>query len=380
MTSDVGAALRLLGRTQVRSGDSFTKVADAPGFVQQRSGLVVPDRFARGVDTPTRRKGEDVAIKFYYPVGHPRLHVVDHLNLDAIGPVGRTDEVSTLRTCILVPPTALAGEFTDSPGAGEQRINTHRAFCNHAWRVRELLKRGTTVYLLRQPVHATEGSFATDIATAIGNDMVLSSPLLDVRRAELAAYSGGQRIDDDGRDDGPIEWGDVLQATRDGVHYVMQGWNSMRGTEQSLERLERYLFSRRKEGKESVHVPIHLDGADTLHHDYAAGVAGKPEDGTRCLLVAPHAFADKNELAFLQWIFEASDQNVKTVTKEEMLAGACNISCLNPREVFQAEHRLTEGTGEFMRSRNINVLRHPYEHGKKSGNDHCGMGQALRAE
>jgi N-dimethylarginine dimethylaminohydrolase len=379
MSLEVGEALRVLKRTNVR-GDVVSSDGAAPsqaGPKQQRSKIIIPDQLdvARYAH---RTLAEDVAAKHYYPLGHPRLHVVRHLDLNKIGPVGRYDEVAPLKTVILTMPTALAGAFDGSPNAKVRpRINTHRAFQDHARLTREVLKRDATVYLLIQPWQATEASFSTDVTTGVGKWIVVSSPLEGVRREELKAYSGGWRLDDDGRKDGPVEFGDTLQAWRDGVHYFIQGYNSMRGDTNSIERVAAMIHAMRKQGANTVHVPVKLAGEDTLHIDYASNYAG--EGAKRSMLVAPHAFADANDIERLMDIFEVPKGGLFVVGYEDMLQGAANISCPNPREVFMGDDAPTDAVADFFRSRGLEIVRLPFQHKKKDGRYHCAMGQAHRA-
>lgn len=369
----------MLGRTQVRGAPAFSPSQGSSSPVQQRPGIAVSDGFDRPPigDSAERRAAIQVVAKHYYPIGHPRLHVVENINLDKIGPVGRVDEVGTLKTCILVMPTALAGQFDHSPNAASgPKINTHRAFVGHARLVREMLDRGATVYLLVHPAAATEASFATDITTAIANKVVVSSPLQSARRLELQRFSGGLWLDADGRKDGPVEWGDTLQATRNGVHYVIQGVGSMRGDSNSIDRMARLVHGLRQEGRNIEHVAIQLAGADTLHLDYAVNYAGQGK--SRSMLVAPHAIANPNDVTRLQELFEVGDRGVMTVSREAMLRGAANISCPNPREAFMSEDRATERPAEFLSSRGVGVIRFPFQHFKKDGLFHCVMGQILR--
>jgi N-dimethylarginine dimethylaminohydrolase len=318
-----------------------------------------------------------VLLRHYYRYGHTRLHVVRSVDLDTIGPVGRRDEVSPLAKAVLAVPHALAGDYRFSPLAAHgPRINTHRALTDHARLVTALLDRGCEVFLLLQPNVATEAVYATDIVTGIADVAVVGSALHPARRAEQRIFRGGIRLDVDVPAPGSVEWGDTLHATRGGVHYLVQGYNSMRGTSESVTRVAKLIACLNERGAAIEHVPVELSGSDTLHLDYAANYAGVGR--TRSMLVAPDAIADNNMIDRLQWIFSVPSGGVFEVDRRSMLDAAANISCPNPREVFIADNRATKPAQAFLASRGLTVTPLPFHMTRKDGALHCCIGQLLR--
>lgn len=382
MSLDVGGALAVIERTQVRAEPPSPDPA-APKqkqSVMQTPKRVGNDGFVRLArsERDERQAAFNVLLRHFYPVGHPNLRVVDKLDLGAIGSVGRVDEVGKLTKAVLVAPHALSGDFFASPltSEGNVRIDTQRAFTDHARFARELLDRGTLVYLLKQPGGATEAVYATDAATGFEDQVVVSSPREQQRRYELLAYTGGIQLDRDFPGKGPVEWGDMLRAVRDGKRYVVQGYNSMRGTIDSVERVARLVHHFQKQGAPIVHVPIQLAGAKTLHLDYATNYAG--QGATRSMVVAPHAIADQNDIARLQWIFGASERNTKTVGPEAMLRAAANIACPNPGEAFVVDNPYGRETADFLQSRGVSIILLPFHMEEKDGLFHCCLGQLER--
>ena len=335
---------------------------------------------AQSASAVERRAQLQLIANAFYPVGHPNLHIATHLDLNAIGPVGRYDEVGTLKTVGLTMPHALAGEYRKSPKAkAAPAIDLTLALEHHAALTRFFLERGTKVFLMLQDDRASEAVYNTDIATAIGSSIVVASPLEQERILERAAYSGGTSMAPAPRGKvAAVEFGDFLLARRGDVIYALQGYGSMRGTEASVDRLAATLKRiKLDKGLNIQHVPIHLKGADTLHLDYATNYAGA--GATRSMLVCPDAIADQNDIERLRWIFEASDRGVFTVSMPEMLDAAANISNYSPSETLIAANEKTEATAEFLRSRGITVHASPFHMTEKDGSYHCCVGQYLRA-
>ncbi len=382
MGLDIGVALHVVDRTQVRAPGAAPepRAAKVKQAVMQQPKIVASDGVVRLPRTAKaeRQAALDALLRHYYPVGDARLRVCRTLNLDAIGRVGRRDEVGKLTKAALAIPHALSGDFFGSPltSEGDVRIDTHLAFTHHAKLVRDLLERGCEVYLMVQPGGATEAVYNTDVVTGIADKAVVSSLRWQQRRFEQAAYSGGVQLDRDVPGKGSIEWGDTLQAVRNGKHYLLQGFSSMRGTLESVERLGRLVHRLNQDGANIVHVPIQLAGDKTLHLDYAANYAG--QGATRSMLIAPHAIANQNDIERMQWIFGVPDGGTLVIPPDAMLHAGANIACPNPGEVFVADNEHCAATADFLARRGIVVILSPFHMTLKDGAYHCCIGQLLR--
>ena len=382
MSLDVGGALRVVDRTQVRGAAPSTdpKATRADRVLMQQPKVVAADGVVRLPRTARaeRTAALDALLRHYYPVGHGKLRIVSKLDLDGIGRVGRRDEVGKLTKAVLAIPHALSGDFFGSPltSEGNVRIDTHLAFSHHAKLVRDLLERGCEVFLMVQPGGATEAVYNTDVVTGIADKAVVSSLRWAQRRFEQLAYTGGLQLDRDVPGKGSVEWGDTLQAVRGGKHYLLQGFSSMRGNLDSVERLGRLVHRLNKDGANIVHVPIQLAGEKTLHLDYAANYAG--QGATRSMLVAPHAIADQNDIDRMQYIFDVRDGGVLSIPPEDMLHAGANIACPNPGEVFVADNQHCAATAEFLTRRGVFVILSPFHMTLKDGAYHCCIGQLLR--
>ncbi|MEZ0313389.1 MAG: hypothetical protein ACAI38_16580, partial [Myxococcota bacterium] len=227
MRLDVGRALHVVDLTQVGSSRAIAEphLLEVKQAVMQQPKIVSNDGLVRLPKTfqAERQAALAALLRHYYPVGHAGLHVCSKLDLDAIGRVGRRDEVGKLAKAALAIPHALSGDFFGSPltSEGDVRIDTHLAFTHHAKLVRDLLERGCEVYLMVQPGGATEAVYNTDVLTAIADWLVVSSLRWQQRRVEQLAYTGGIQLDRDVPGKGSIEWGDTLQVVRGGKHYLL---------------------------------------------------------------------------------------------------------------------------------------------------------------
>ncbi|MBC7794056.1 MAG: hypothetical protein H7Z43_10140 [Clostridia bacterium] len=216
----------------------------------------------------------DVLLHKYYPVGHPRLRVVSGaLNLDAIGKVGRRDEVGLLRKAVLAMPHALAGHYLHSPTAATMRsINTHRAFKQHADLVKTLLEHGVKVYLMRMPHGATEAMYCMDPVSAIANTVMVFNMAKPARKLETPFYQGGSRM----QPGASAEGGEHLQAFHKGAIHYIQRFDSLRANGQSVEAVKFFLHQLAlKRGHVIEHHAIRLRGENTLHLDCVTNYFGK---------------------------------------------------------------------------------------------------------
>lgn len=322
-------------------------------------------------------------INAYYPVDHPNLHVSDEpLNLNRIGGVGRKDETGRLKKVALAPPYALGGEWRFSPMAQAKgfEFDLDSALRQHVALTEFFLERGVQVYLQVHPAEASEAVYATDTVTGIGKTALIGNPKHDARKLETKAYTGGVRLERFGGEAGPIEFGDVQLFEKDGVQYVFQGFNSWRGTKKSIQAMDEALADLQARGLIGayVHVPVELSGDGTLHLDYVFSYAG--EGDQRVMLIHEEGLKDPKMVQRLADILDVPDERVIRVDKEQMFAGAANLSSFDPSEVLYIDNEHTRPVAEKMRSFGLKVTAFPYSQmSQKDGTLHCSIGQLQRA-
>ncbi len=322
-------------------------------------------------------------LKAYYPFDHPKLHVSeDPLNLNRLGGVGRKNENGRLLKVALSPPYALAGEWRFSPMAQAKgfEVDLDQAFEQHARLTKYLLDRGVEVYLQIQPEAASEAVYATDVVTGIGKTAMIGNPKHEARRLETKGYTGGIRLERFGGETGPIEFGDVQLFEKDGVQYVFQAFNSWRGTQKSVEAMGDALEEMKKRGLigEYQHVPIELTGEGTLHLDYVFGYAGDGDQ--RGMVVHPEGLKDPKIVDRLAEILDVPEERVIRIDTDAMLAGAANLSSLDPTEVLYLDNEYTRVVADQLRSFGLTVTMFPYDQmSQKDGTTHCSIGQLARA-
>ena len=321
-------------------------------------------------------------VRAYYPIDHPNLHIVDDgLNLDRLPGLGRTDETGRLRKVALAVPYALGGEWKFSPLAQAKgfEFDLDKALEQHSRLTKFLLDRGVEVYLQLQPEGASEAVYATDSVTGVGKTAFIGNPKHEARKLETDAYEGGVPLAKFGGADGPIEFGDVLLFHKDGKQYVFQGYNSWRGTTESIEAMRVALSFLERQGQvdEVVHVPIELSGEGTLHLDYVFNYAGTGDK--RIMTVYPEGLADPSQADALARILDVPEERVIRVTKEEMLDGAANLSSFGPDEVMYIDNAHTARVAAEMRKHGLNVTQFEYDQmSQKDGTLHCCIGQLDR--
>lgn len=303
------------------------------------------------------------------------------LDLRKIGSVGRTDEVGPLKKVALAVPYALGGEWTFSPLAKSHgfEFDLNRALEQHVKLAQTFLERGVQVYLLVQPEGASEAVYATDTVTALGKAVLIGNPKHDARRLETDKYKGGVALSSFAGSGAPIEFGDVLLASRGGFQQVIQAFQSWRGTPESIEAMEkalRYLRSRDLIGP-FEHLGVELSGEETLHIDYVTNYAGAGSQ-RRMTLYEP-GIADPEAVGRIMRSLGVEDPQVIAISKEEMLAGAANIESIDPKTVLVIDNPGTQRVIEELRRAGLEVITLPFDQmSQKDGTVHCCTGQLLR--
>ncbi|MBC7792691.1 MAG: hypothetical protein H7Z43_03200 [Clostridia bacterium] len=316
----------------------------------------------------------DVLLHEYYPVRHPQLHVVPGaLNLDAIGPVGRRDEVGVLRKAVLAMPHALAGHYLHSPTAATMKsINTHRAFKQHAGLVETLLANDVEVYLMRMPHGATEAMYCMDPVSAIANTVMVFNMAEPARKLETPLYQGGSRM----KPGASAEGGDHLQVFHEGAIHYLQGFNSLRANEESVVAVKDFLLQL-KSRHAIEHHAISLQGENTLHLDCVVNYFG--EGASRGLVVCEESITNQNDITLLQRLTQTPDERVLVVTREQAERGATNFANLSPQKLMIPDSKYTKLVADFAKSLGIEVVLLKFdESDKKDGWVRCNIGQLLR--
>ncbi len=320
-------------------------------------------------------------VRAYYPVDHPKLHVVSGvIDLDRVG-VGRKDETGRLRKVALSVPYALGGEWKFSPMAQAKgfEFDLSKALEQHATLCRFLLDRGVEVHLSLQVQGASEAVYNTDVVTAIGRTAMIGRPKHEARGLERDGYTGGVDLARFAGPKAPIEFGDVILFERDGKQYVFQGYDSWRGTEASIEAMGHALEYMKRAGQigEYEHVPVRLSGEGTLHLDYVFNYAGTGD--RRVMTIYEEGLADPKQAARLAEILGVPEARVIRVSEEEMLAGAANLSSFGPDEVMYIDNPHSKRVAQRMGDAGLTV--HGFEFSQMSQKDgtlHCCVGQLAR--
>lgn len=323
---------------------------------------------------------EDLAAAFY-PLDHPKLHLVSGvIDLDKIG-VGRTNETGKLTKVALSMPYALGGDWKFSPMAQSKGFDFDlcKALEQHAALAKHLIDSGVEVYLQLQVEGASEAVYATDTVTGIGKTAFVGNPKYEARKLERDAYSGGVDLAKFGGAKGPIEFGDVLLFEKNGTQYVFQGYNSWRGTEASVDAMRTALKFLQKRGdiENFELVPIELSGEDTLHLDFVVNYAG--EGDRRVMTVWPEGLADPKMVDKLSQILDVPEDRIIRVNKDEMLHAAANLENLSPTEVLYVDNEHSQRVAGEMRKHGLTVTQFKFDQmTQKDGALHCCVGQLAR--
>ncbi len=327
-------------------------------------------------------------------LAHPKLHVLSgKVDLGQL-PVGQWNETGRLGAVLLSPPLSLHMDaFTHSPRTAVRdarpaaALDRQRALlAAHERLLRFYLSRGIDVFLALAPETATQAVFTTDAVAALGPLAIRGNLRHDVRRVEMRSFVGGIPTALYGRH-APVEGGDLLLSGERGQLTVLQGLDSMRSSDDSIDAMGRLLrdHARRLGQLEHLVVPLrqHVvpgQAEGTLHLDYVVGYAG--DEPGRALLVAPAGLADPGRsIENLQAKLRVRDRDVIEVHDDlAVIAGATNFVNLNPREVLFNDVEALRPLHEELRRRGFVV--HPIDLGALSefdGTTRCATARLLRA-
>jgi len=164
----------------------------------------------------------------------------------------------------------------------------------------------------------------------------------------------------------------------DGAIHYLQGFESLRANEESVEAVRRFLQGvARDRGQAIEHHPIRLRGENTLHLDCVAGYFG--EGATRGLIVCPDSMADQNDITLLQRLTQTPDDRVLVISQEQAERGATNFASLSPQKVIIPSSKYTEPVAQFAEKLGVEVVRQTLvESDKKDGWAHCNIGVLQR--
>lgn len=330
---------------------------------------------------------------------HPGLHVLSGaVDLDRL-PIGQWDESSPLRAVLLCPPLGLhTDQFALSPktaaragrpleGPASEELELRRALlASHDQLVRAYLGHGVQVFLALLPESASQAVFTTDPVAVVGPLALRTNPRHDVRRLEMRGYIGGipTSLYDAGA---PVEGGDLLLAGTPGHLVLLQGLDSLRSNDASIDVMGRLLQDQRHRLGTVEHLVVPLrqhmvpgQAEGTLHLDYVVGYAGGA--ARRVLVVAPAGLADSGRsIENLQAKLRVHDRDVVEVTDDDaVIAGATNFVNLNPREVLFNDVEASRPVQEALRKRGLVV--HPIDLAALSefdGTTRCASARLLRA-